>query len=242
MSTKIEWAQETWNPITGCNSISEGCANCYAKKMANRLRGRYGYDKDEPFKITLHPNRFYDLDKWKKSKMIFVCSMGDLFHEDVPARWIDLVIEAAEVHPQHTFLFLTKRPRRMEHWTFPDNAWVGVTVENQRRANERIPVLLKISAKVRFVSVEPMLEPVLLTPWLWREQYGGTLRKSGMLDWVICGAETGSGARYMDPAWASALHDQCRFADVPFFFKKASKGDGLLNLQLPKQYPIKKEA
>ena len=225
MSTKIEWAHETWNPVSGCTPISEGCQNCYAKRMANRLRGRYGYDKDDPFKITLHPSQFYKLDKWKKPRMIFVVSMGDLFHPDVPADWIDQVVMAADAHPQHTFLFLTKRPQRMSHWRFPDNAWIGVTAENKKRYHERWSVLMKIPATVHFVSVEPMLNYININQFLEKP------------DWVICGAETGPGARPMNPEWVSDLFDQCNIAEIPFFFKKESKGLPVPNYIKVREYP-----
>ena len=186
MPTKIEWATDTWNPITGCSPISEACQNCYAERMAKRLAGRCGYPKDEPFKVTLHPDKLDQPMRWKKPRMIFVCSMGDLFHEDVPE--IEIIrVFAVMADAQHTYLVLTKRPERMKEvltspsiandvwlmtntgisedkpiWPLP-NVWLGVTAENQARADERIPVLLQIPAAKRFVSVEPMLGPVDLT-------------------------------------------------------------------------------
>ena len=181
VSTKIEWCKnkdggqgKTWNPVTGCTKISPGCQNCYAERMAKRLRGRCGYPADEPFRVTLHPDRLEEPLRWRKPSMVFVCSMGDLFHEDVP-RWIrfevmDIILQAK----QHIFLILTKRPANMKdffEWYYTKagrttetikNLWLGITAENQEMADLRIPILLQIPAAVRFVSVEPMLSPVRL--------------------------------------------------------------------------------
>jgi len=234
--TKIEWCTTTWNPITGCSKISPGCANCYAERMAKRLAGRFGYPADDPFAITLHESQFKKPLKWRKPRMVFVCSMGDLFHEDVPFEWISLVISnAASAHrqnPKHKWLFLTKRPERILAWRewvlktridvqhaawFQHVAWIGVTTENQEQSDKRIPILLEIPAAVRFVSVEPMLGPVAL-PWL---RHGLLDKKHyNILDWVICGGESGPGARPMHPAWARSLRDQCVAAGVPYFFKQ----------------------
>ena len=173
-NTRIEWTEKSWNPITGCTKISPGCQNCYAERMAKRLRGRCRYDADNPFKVTLHPDRLEEPLHWRKPSMIFVCSMGDLFHEDVP-RWIrfevmDIILQAK----QHIFLILTKRPANMKdffEWYYTKagrttetikNLWLGITAENQEMADLRIPILLQIPAAVRFVSVEPMLSPVRL--------------------------------------------------------------------------------
>jgi protein gp37 len=182
--------------------------------------------------------------------MVFVCSMGDLWHEQVPQHWIDGIIRILRRYPQHTFIFLTKRPKRMRLWKFPDNAWIGVTAENQKRANERIPILLEIPAAVRFVSVEPMLEPVNMQhSWIrqpdnsidyhQRIGYKNPKPARGLpLDWVICGGETGSGAREMKVEWARDLRDQCKSAGVPFFFKNMSKKaptpKGLMIREYPK--------
>ena len=219
MSTKIEWAVnpdgskgETWNPVTGCTPISEGCQNCYAKRMSKRLAGRCGYPAYDPFQVTLHPDRLDEPLKWKKPRRVFVCSMGDFFHQDVPFEFIAQVWQTMNNAQQHIFMVLTKHPERMAKfisrlgWDIHDNVWLGVTAENQKRADERIPILLQIPAVVRFVSVEPMLEPV-------------NLANCGKIDWVICGGETGPGARPMHPDWVRNLRDQCQNAGVPFFFK-----------------------
>jgi protein gp37 len=369
--TKIEWAEKVWNPVTGCTKISPGCANCYAERMTKR----FWPDKDFN-KVTLHPDRLEEPLRWKKPSRIFVCSMGDLFHEDVTDEFIDgvfgtvLGLNIFSGVAKHTFLILTKRPERMkryfdsrdpiEHikawayncpwvpkdedlttedlayskcchdwdengrnsngskykpwgylnklWPLP-NVWLGVTAENQQMADERIPILLQVPAAVRFVSVEPMLGSVDLMPWIKKYYHGGipglkpgekllppnitgksTLLQYAhliapdgpqladrvyfttaaemaelfalvypngdvyraipkgpierdpdcleeglgyqaseasivpenypLLDWVICGGESGSGARSMHPDWVRSLRDQCQTAGVPFFFKQ----------------------
>ena len=168
--TKIEWTQKTWNPVTGCTKCSPGCENCYAEKMARRLAGRCAYPYKHPFQPGwTHSRRWDDPLRWKKPCKIFVCSMGDLFHEDVPFPIIDEVIERIKLTPRHTYQILTKRPKRAFAYLdstnsryFPSNTWFGVTVCNQAEADEKIPVLLQIPATVRFVSVEPMLEAINL--------------------------------------------------------------------------------
>lgn len=253
-TTKIEWTERTWNPITGCSKISEGCEHCYAERMAKRLAGRAGYDKDNPFRVTIHGKRHHDPEKWRDPSMIFVCSMGDLFHKDVPTGDIWDTLCVMRDLPRHTFQVLTKRPerffdlqKRTSFFSFPPakNIWFGVTAENRARADERIPTLLQIPAAVRFVSVEPMLGPVDIGKWLYgyhqthrdgTQQYPSghiplplsgckTIHSHPPLDWVICGPETGPGARKMEIQWARDLRDQCEAAGVPFFFKKG-KLDG----------------
>jgi len=258
MGTKIEWADETWNPLTGCSAVSAGCDHCYARPMATRLAGRYGYPADEPFRPTFHPDRLDEPLRWRKPRRVFVCSMGDLFHEDVKDAEIGAVFGIMKLAAQHTFLVLTKRAKRMEDWIvdatrrFPtrwwmedalnfrkrpelaerlvpespwplSNVWLGVTAENQRAADARIPVLLQIPAAVRFVSVEPMVGPVDIERAVYRS--GRLAESEGWgIDWVICGGETGPGARMMNVEWARDLRDQCKAAGVPFFFKRM--GDG----------------
>ena len=250
MTTKIEWATESWNPITGCSPVSEGCENCYARRMASRLRGRFGYPEDDPFKVTFHPDKIEQPLHWKKPRMIFVCSMGDLFHKDVLGPTIHQLIKLMKWdYKRHTFLILTKRPERMRRiWmnidgTLPENIWLGVTVENQQRADERIPILLQIPAAKRFVSIEPMLGPVdlqkigpLLQAFNWKIAKGG-------LDWIICGGESGPGVRPMHPDWPRSIRDQCQAADVPFFFKQwggvnKKTAGRLLDGQEWSEYPI----
>ena len=280
--TRIEWTEYSWNPVTGCTPISEGCQNCYAKRMANRLRGRCGYPADDPFKVTMHEDRLGEPLRWKKPRRVFVCSMGDLFHPDVPFDYITQVFdvmcswrwpnkEAERIgdeslleDPGHTYMVLTKRPERVQDWLqwlseywpgdspvnvnlsaeghFGRHIWFGVTVENQQRADERIPILLQIPAAVRFVSVEPMLGLVDLAstgalgctcPPLEGDDgqieercsgqcvfYKNAADKMKRINWVICGGETGPGARPMHPDWVRSLRDQCQAAGVPFFFKQ----------------------
>lgn len=258
MPTKIEWATESWNPVTGCTPVSEGCVHCYARRMAQRLAGRFGYPAEYPFAVTAHPERLEEPLQWKKPRRVFVCSMGDLFHRLVSDSYIWQVFNVMRKAQQHTFLVLTKRPQRMLEWfnfikntveigemPWPlPNVWLGVTAENQKRADERIPILLQTPAAVRFASVEPMLGPVDLTKLPlgpngygldfeldaltgWAHGYNENTRNHrvsrndqfGRLDWVICGGETGPSARPMHPNWVRGLRDQCQVAGVPFFFK-----------------------
>lgn len=237
MPTNIEWTNETWNPITGCTKVSAGCKNCYAERMARRLAGRYGYpEQPHHFDVTVHESQFNKLYRWNKPRMVFVCSMGDLFHEDVPYNVIRRVLNHFRVYDKHTYQVLTKRPKRMYEVfsQFIDedcdsdvlpNVWLGITAENQETADERIPWLLKTPAAVRFVSVEPMLDFVDLRgfqPFV-RSMSGIKAAKgilAGKIDWVICGGETGHGARRTYFDWVADLAYQCNVNNVPFFFKK----------------------
>lgn len=244
--SKISWTDATWNPVTGCTSVSAGCDHCYAKRMAERFPQVHGVDErligfgneieseftPRPFsQIKFHPDRLDIPLRWKKPRRIFVCSMGDLFHEDAKDEWIGDVFRVMEVARRHTFMLLTKRPERMKDFIdkgmdhcgrmYSSNIWIGVTAENQAAAYERIPVLLQTPAEKRFVSVEPMLGPVDLArgiPTEWYHYIPRNPRPS--LDWVICGGESGPGARPMHPGWTRSLRDQCRAAGVPFFFKQ----------------------
>lgn len=256
MSTsKIEWLMGsdgspgmTWNPITGCTKISDGCKNCYAQRMAKRLAGRYGYPKDNPFEPGVcHNDKLEDPFRWKKPQRIFVCSMGDLFHEKVNIMSGARVLSVAEEAHQHTYLFLTKRPDIMEtvmkfyfgKRPMPKNWWLGVTVCNQQEADEKIPILLQIPAAVRFISVEPMLSPVDIDDYIRHYNYETgkiegkngrlflpqndspeTKEPKGPIHQIIVGGESGPGARPMHPDWARSLRDQCVSAGVPFFFKQ----------------------
>ena len=230
MPSQIEWTDETWNPVTGCTPVSEGCKNCYAARMAKRLAGRAGYPKDDPFRVTRHADKQDDPLHWRKPRRVFVCSMGDLFHEDVPDAFIYRVLEVILLTPRHTYQMLTKRPGRMAavlggYEAIP-NLWLGVTAENQQTADERIPLLLQTPAAVRFVSIGPMLGPIDVSPYLGQVHadalglpYKGDDPWHDGLDWVICGGETGPGARPMNPKWVRDVRDQCMAAGVPFFFK-----------------------
>jgi protein gp37 len=207
MATKIEWATDSWNPITGCTPISEGCRNCYAKRMATRLRGRCGYPADEPFRPgTFHVDKI-DINMWPPGKRVFVSSMGDFFHPEVSREDQAQVYEVVGLHPGVMFMFLTKRPENvMPYWIgVRRNVWLGVTVENDNERH-RIDTLRSIPAAVRFISFEPLLSAIR------------NIRLVG-INWVICGGETGPGARPMHPDWPRSLRDQCQTAGVPFFFK-----------------------
>lgn len=207
--TKIEWTEYTWNPVTGCSKVSEGCRHCYAERMAKRLAGRCGYPADEPFRVTVHPERLEEPLGWRKPRRIFVCSMGDLFHDEVEPTTITDVIDVIRDCPQHTFVVLTKRPVRARRFTLDlPNLILGVSVEDQPTAEQRIPILLETQAAGRGVSYEPALGPVDFSPYL------------PNLDWVIAGGETGPGARPAHPDWFRSVRDQCQAAKVPFFFKQ----------------------
>ncbi len=241
--SKIEWTDETWSPVTGCTRVSAGCDHCFARRMAKRLAGRFGYPKDEPFAVTLHPSKLDAPLRWRKPRRVFVVSMGDLFHPDVPSIFLCEVFAVMAASPTHTFQILTKRPERMRDWLtrgpdpmwpFP-NVWLGVSVEDQDAAEERIPLLLDTPAAVRFVSCEPLLGPVDLDqwtvrdlsecctehmPWLRQPDDPGDGPPSGGLDWVIAGGESGPRARPAHPDWFRGLRDQCQAAGVAFHFKQ----------------------
>jgi protein gp37 len=256
--SKIEWCDETINPIVGCSKISAACDNCYALNMANRLQEMNvrGYtdvvrkNSDNKLEWTGYLNfiesELQKPSKWKKPKRIFVGSMTDLFHENSDFTWINKIINMIKENPHHTFMFLTKRPGRMyryfgEHIENQNikNLWIGVTVENQREAELRIPILLHTPGdNIRFVSVEPMLERINFASIVKLEFYDlnaltGKMidldpvfadcynenNKTNKLDWVICGGETGNGARPMHPDWVNALFEQCKNHNTPFFFK-----------------------
>ena len=244
-NTKIEWCDETWNPVTGCSPISEGCQNCYAARMANRLRGRFGYPEDEPFRPGIfHHDKMKPRFEWmRKRKRIFVCSMGDLFHDDVDSfNQFQVINKIHDAQWQHDFILLTKRPQNMKNYfanfknSFggsnynyynkkPERAseklWLGVTAENQKRADERIPILLQIPAIVRFVSIEPMLGPVNLKRLFLSKNHTDWKRPFIKdLQWVIAGPESGPGARECKPEWIEDLYEQCQAAGVPFFDKR----------------------
>lgn len=213
----IEWTDATWNPVSGCTKVSSGCAHCYAERISKR----WGRDFS---KVELHPDRLELPLHWRKPRMIFVNSMSDLFHENVPPNFIHRVYRVMEKCPQHTFQILTKRPERAVDFyggtsgaglSAPPlrNVWLGTSIEDQKTADERIMHLLVCPAAIRFLSVEPMLGPIrLLLKW---EADGPAL-----LDWVIVGGESGPGARPMHPDWVRSVRDQCKAAGVPFFFKQ----------------------
>lgn len=215
--TKIEWATAVWNPVTGCTKVSEGCRNCYAEGIANRFWGERKFTD-----IRCHEDRLNQPETWKKGQRIFVNSMSDLFHPDVPYDFIVDVFATMNANRQHTFIVLTKRPDRyyqlVRGTLMPiPNVWIGVSVENQKAADERIPVLLKSPAAVRFVSCEPLLGNVNLKGFY---KNGMWVDGQNRIDWVIVGGESGTRARPMHPNWVRSIRDQCQEANVPFFFKQ----------------------
>lgn len=205
----IEWTEVTWNPLTGCTQITPGCAHCYAKAFAERFRGVPGHPYQQGFDLTLRPERLNQPLLWKSPKTVFVNSMSDLFHEEVPFEYIERVFTAMRTAHWHTFQVLTKRAARLASVAcdldWPSNVWMGVSVENQRWT-ERIDSLRQVPAAIRFLSCEPLLGPLIID-----------LR--GM-HWVIAGGESGAGARPMDPTWVRGLRDQAVAQGVPFFFKQ----------------------
>lgn len=262
-TTGIEWCDATWNPVTGCTKVSQGCKHCYAERLFPRVYSRDRIDLSKPSGAVTSPRRFTDVWvhperleqplRWRKPKRIFVNSMSDLFHEQVPDEFIDQVFAVMGLARWHTFQVLTKRPERMQSylcghaaggrhiwtagqqitmpagrhkpetgWPLP-NVWLGVSVENQETADERIPLLLETPAAVRFLSVEPLLGPVDLVPYLFIPDPHGApadLMPACALHWVIVGGESGPGARPMPPAWVRSIRDQCVMSGVKFFFKQ----------------------
>ena len=205
----IEWTEATWNPVTGCSEVSPGCAHCYAKTFAERFRGVPGHPYEVGFDLTLRPERLQQPLAWKTPRLIFVNSMSDLFHEDVPLDFIAQVFEIMERASHHTFQVLTKRADRLEsvasQLPWPENVWMGVSVENQRWTS-RIDALRATPAGVKFLSCEPLLGPLDLD--------------LGAIDWVIVGGESGPRSRPMQLDWARSVRDQCGLNSVPFFFKQ----------------------
>jgi protein gp37 len=299
--SKIEWTDETWNPVTGCSPVSPGCVNCYAERMSTRLAGRCGYPADRPFAVTLHPEKLEEPLRWKKPRMVFPCSMSDLFHKSISDDYRTQIFAVMALSPRHTYQVLTKRAEEMlafmtwlaeepadtlsdaagdlfgeeahcwvanwlNGWSRPEgivddnpcngtvprwplpNVWVGATICNQEEADRNVPLLLQTPAAVRFVSVEPMLgdidldgklpiwrcqacgeAPAISEGWRWngnnwQHHHGYPVGHIDAdyfpgIDWVICGGETGAGARPVHPGWVRGLRDQCVSAGVPFFFK-----------------------
>ena len=247
--THIEWTDATWSPVTGCTKVSAGCEHCYIERTPPfRMNGR---KFDQPgiggtTGVQLHPDRLWKPVTWRKPRKVFVCSMADLFHDDVPDEYIAKVFAVMARTPQHTFQVLTKRHARMRSllssqnfenealfelryplsmtsrseplpsWPLP-NVWLGVSAEDQQWADIRIPALLETPAAVRWVSAEPLLGPINFRPWFWSADRDEVLPG---LDWLVAGGESGPGARPMHPEWARDLRDQCEEAGVPFLFKQ----------------------
>jgi len=208
--TQIEWTQMTWNPVTGCTKVSPGCKHCYAATMAKRLHAMNSPRYANGFRLTLHDDLIDLPRRWKQPRLVFVNSMSDLFHRDVPIEFIRRVFETMRECPQHQFQVLTKRAERLtalcDELDWPDNVWMGVSVENQDYAY-RSELLRGVPAKIRFLSVEPMLGPIERLPL-------------DGIHWVIVGGESGPSARRLEPSWVEAVHRQCQAVDIPFFFKQ----------------------
>lgn len=208
--SKIEWTENTWNPVTGCTKISDGCKNCYAAVMAQRLKLMGNKKYDNGFEVTLHDYCLNDPLKWKKSSLIFVNSMSDLFHEDIPIEFIQKIFGIMNKAYWHTFQILTKRSERLEdlapYLTWSPNIWQGVTVESDQYKN-RIDSLRNVKAKVRFISFEPLIGKVQ------------NLDLAG-IDWAIVGGESGFKARRIDPEWVLSIKNECDKQDVRFYFKQ----------------------
>ncbi|MFC1737609.1 DUF5131 family protein [Planctomycetota bacterium] len=208
--SKIEWTESTWNPVTGCTKISIGCKNCYAERMALRLKAAGSPNYAKGFRVTIHPHVLKIPLRWKHPRTIFVNSMSDIFHRDVPKDFIDKMFDVMHKASHHRYQILTKRSKRMVELNsklpWLPNIWMGVTVETAKYLY-RIDHLRQTNAAVKFISFEPLLGP---TP---------NIDFSG-IDWVIVGGESGPGARPMKPEWAADIRDQCLAAKVPFFFKQ----------------------
>jgi len=208
--SSIEWTDATWNPVRGCTKISSGCKHCYAETFSERFRGVPGHPFEQGFDLRLVPSALGLPLKWKAGRFVFVNSMSDLFHEDVPSSYIDQVFDVMQQASQHQFQVLTKRADRMHTWAsgrkLPANVWMGVSVENAEQ-RQRIRHLQNVPAAVRFLSIEPLLAEV------------GNLNLKG-IHWVIVGGESGGKARPMDPDWVRSIRQQCSEANVPFFFKQ----------------------
>ncbi|MBQ7032385.1 MAG: phage Gp37/Gp68 family protein [Clostridia bacterium] len=232
MATKIEWTEETWNPVTGCTKYSAGCEHCYAATFARRLKAMGNKRYINGFDVTVHRDLFTKPLEWKKSKMIFVNSMSDLFHEEVPEADILAIFDIMNKATNHTFQILTKRAKRLVQlspqikWT--DNIWMGVSVENKATIY-RCEELKKTGAKVKFVSAEPLLESI------------SEINLKG-IDWLIVGGESGPQSRKMEESWVVELKDLASQNNIPFFFKQwggtnKKKTGSLLQGKQYKQYP-----
>ncbi len=217
-NSTIEWTEATWNPVTGCTQVSPGCAHCYAMRFANRFKGVPGHPYERGFEVQLRPERLEQPLQWSRPRRIFVNSMSDLFHEEIPDAYIRQVFDVMAEADRHTFQVLTKRPERAlslaPALVWPRNIWLGASVEN-RRWTHRIDTLRQAPAAVRFLSCEPLLGPL------------DNLELSG-IHWVITGGESGPRSRKPRPEWFRSLRDQCAEADVAFFFKQwgAFNADG----------------
>jgi len=208
--SSIEWTEATWNPVTGCSHISAGCAHCYAERFALRLQAAGMPKYKNGFRVTTHENELLKPQGWRKPHKVFLCSMGDLFHEKVPSGFVQRVFDVMKACPRHQFQVLTKRSGRLKQLAhilpWPENVWMGVTVEDARNVS-RIADLATTPAKVKFLSCEPLLADIPRLPL-------------DGIDWVIVGGESGPGARPMKKEWVLSLKNQCETAGVAFYFKQ----------------------
>jgi protein gp37 len=215
LNSKIEWTDTTWNPVRGCSKISPGCKHCYAERFAERFRGIAGHPFEQGFEIRLVPEKLADPFRWSEPRMVFVNSMSDLFHQEIPDSFVGRVAATMQSTPWHTYQVLTKRSGRLHELlhgplndaAYSPNIWWGVSVENRKHGFPRIADLQQSPAAVRFLSVEPLLEDL------------GTMPLDG-ISWVIVGGESGPGARPMKREWVVSIRKQCRAAGIPFFFKQ----------------------
>lgn len=235
-TSKIEWTETTWNPTTGCTKISSGCLNCYAERMSNRLQAMGVEKYKNGFDLRIHPDVLNEPYSWKKPRTVFVNSMSDLFHENMPLDFIKNVFKVMNDNPIHTFQVLTKRANILLkysselNWT--KNIWIGVTVENQDNIS-RVDFLRKVKANVKFLSIEPLIGKI----------ENLNLKK---IDWVIVGGESGPGARPMKEEWVKSLKEQCLSQNTHFFFKQwggvnKKKNGRLLDGQTWDEMPIREE-
>ena len=231
--SKIEWTEVTWNPVTGCTKISEGCRNCYAERMAFRLKAMGSKRYQNGFNVTLHHDLVNSPLTWKKSRVIFVNSMSDLFHKDVPISFIKSVFHTMKKAHWHIFQIVTKRSDRLVELStklnWPSNVWMGITVESNKYLY-RIDDLRKVPASVKFLSLEPLLS----------DFQDLSIEE---IDWVIVGGESGPHSREMNPEWVRSIREQCIIAGTPFFFKqwggfKKSQNGRLLDGKVWDEMPV----
>lgn len=231
--SNIEWTDATWNPVTGCNKVSSGCKNCYAERMAHRLQRMRSERYKNGFSVTLHPDLIDAPRQWTRPRRIFVNSMSDLFHPEIPLEFILQVFTTMLETPQHTYQILTKRSSRLciiRHLLpWPSNVWIGVSVENNHQS-DRVNHLRHVPTDNRFLSCEPLLGP------LTNVSFTG-------IAWVIVGGESGPKARPMDPQWVRDIRDRCAYEQIPFFFKqwggvRKHVNGRLLDGVLYDEYPI----
>jgi len=211
----IEWTDATWNPMRGCTKISPGCLHCYAETFAERFRGVPGHAYEQGFDLRLVPNKLAEPAKWATNKQVFVNSMSDLFHKNVPGSYIEKVCRVMHRVDWHVYQVLTKRSERLRDLLTGQLSWAancqniiwGVSVENRKHGLPRIDHLRQAPARLRFLSIEPLIEDL------------GEIDLTG-IDWVIVGGESGAGSRPMDEGWVLSILEQCKTANVPFFFKQ----------------------